>query len=512
MIKPARIILDYPMPVSRSWSWRDNWVTSYDSSYALFSKFAMLNVLTAREVAQVFVSTTCGKRTAILAFPNVDLRDSSAFDLVGMSRIMRREVSDIQKSFLVEMLPNSRRKSADHLRWCTKCASTGFHTPIFQLLIVTDCPIHGIPLQAACKKCNTQIPYRFCHEAISSPFSCPSCCAPLGNLIRNPDNQVFRTTPMDIGPLVNVVKLLTFEDQILPVKHELNRQRKALGLGEVIMSQSDWRRKESEYTGFVIQVLHALVAEQDEHQRPLPLVPVTEVCRGEIAEAVIRPKRHRQRAKCRPLKSPSTIVKESWDDRLRGLYDVYKGIRRYIWRHIVHDHQACIHAAALKLWWHMEGEVTSPFCPVAETFLRWRMFWEGCGVPGRLLSSLSQAPLGIMGWHAESAPICAPGWSRSSEDWVIERIFANTCISTFRDMAQTALGNVKKQKFVWSRHSMTGNFDFYWAVTGQDSRRKPLRIYLSHKEFDDPIRKLVSYQSDKLHLQRHVESLATIQR
>lgn len=512
-MKAARIVLDHVEPFLRSWCWRDEWLTGYDSSYGLFAKFALLNVLTAREVAQVFANPTCGKKTAIVAFPNVDLRDSALFDLVAMSRIMRMDLEQVRQSFLVGLLPNSRRKSIDHLKWCAKCAAVGFHTPIFQLDFVADCPIHGMPLQTRCRNCNAQVPYRFRNEVINSPFACPSCGIPFSRSLRDADTRSFETKPRDYAALANVVKLLVFEDEILSLKMELNRQRKSLGFGEVVMAPADWRRKESEYTGFVIQVLHDLIAEEDAVQYALPLEPMALVTRGTRAEPPTGSGlRKRKPDKLRRAMTPSGLEKQSWDDALWSLYGVYSAVRRHLWRHVVHKHQACITSAAKHLWWHMEGEVTSTMCPVAEAFLRWRIFWEGNGVPQWLFKPLSKPPYGVMGWLAECAPICPAGWSKPSERWVIEHIFANACLSSFRDWLQLAWKRPATQRITWSRHAMTGRFERYWAVTGHDSRERPLRIYLGWSDNEDPIDRLFSYDKGSRHQATHSAQLAAIRR
>lgn len=512
-MKPARIVLDHIDPFVRSWCWRDEWITGHDSSYGLFAKFAMLNVLTAREIARIFVSPTCGRKTAIVAFPNVDLRDSSTFDLVAMSRILRMDMDKVRQAFLIGLLPNSQRKSTDHLRWCTKCAAVGFHTPIFQLGVMSDCPIHGLPLQSRCRKCNATVPYRFRHEVITSPFACSSCGTDFARSLRDADTRSFRMSRRNYAALTNVVKLLIFEDEILPVKLELNRQRKSLGFGEVVIAPADWRRRESEYTGFVIQVLKGLAAEQDPQQNPLPLEHIIEITHGTKAEPPPRGAHRKRRSKKQQIpETPSALEKQSWDERLRSLYVVYNSIRRRLWRHVVCDHQVCILAAARHLWWHMEGESTPPICPIAEAFLRWRIFWEGCGVPQLLYRPLSKPPYGIMGWQAESAPICPAGWSRPAEQWVIDHIFANACLSSFQDWLQIAWDNRSRKNILWSRHAATSRFACYWAVTGCDSWLKPLRIYFGRPEIADPLHVLASYEKNQSHISKHLMQLAAIRR
>jgi hypothetical protein len=52
------------------------------------------------------------------------------------------------------------------------------------------------------------------------------------------------------------------------------------------------------------------------------------------------------------------------------------------------------------MWWHMEGEQTNAFCPVAEALLGSRMYWEGCGTPRLLFGRVVTDPLGLADWLA----------------------------------------------------------------------------------------------------------------
>ena len=132
-----------------------------------------------------------------------------------------------------------------------------------------------------------------------------------------------------------MIRLFSFEDEMLPVKMELNRKRKLLGIGEVVFASGDWRRIESEYTGFVIQVLDDLEVEGSGVQRALSFdqVSVTvkrTACRPE-RPGVDRRKRAR-RAKAPPDIQSSSALKRGWDDRLRASYQLYGAVRRHLWR------------------------------------------------------------------------------------------------------------------------------------------------------------------------------------
>lgn len=114
-MKRARIILDHPIKLEKSWCWRDDWVTGYDSAYALLSKFGKLNAMGAKELAELFIDRKCGQRMAILRAPKVDLRSGQLFDLNEMARILRIDQEGYDRLFC---LIASRTAGGSRVRYC----------------------------------------------------------------------------------------------------------------------------------------------------------------------------------------------------------------------------------------------------------------------------------------------------------------------------------------------------------------------------------------------------------
>jgi hypothetical protein len=514
-MKPARIVLDQPVQLEKSWCWRDDWVTGFDSAYGLLSKFAKLNAMGARELAQLFIDRGCGQRTAIVRAPKVDLRTCSFFDLTEMARVLRLDPEHLRHAFLLDRLTNSLRRSSDVLRWCPRCANAGFHSPVFQLDLLAACPAHGRTIRSRCPKCRAQIPYRLQPDVFAEPFCCPSCNADLAPALRDPKTRSLQMREPETAWITNMTRLFSFEDEMLPVKMELNRQRKLLGIGEAVFASGDWRRIESEYTGFVIQVLDDLEAERSGVQRALSFdqVSVTvmsTVCRPERL-GVDRRKRAR-RAKAPPDIQSSSALKRGWDDRLHASYQLYGAVRRHLWRHVVHEHQDCISTAGHHLWWHMEGEHTASFCPIAEAFLRWRMFWEACGTPCYLFAPMRKDPFGLAVWMASGAPVCPAGWTWEAEQWVSDHVLGRTCLGSFRDFLDIALRDRERDRIDWDGHALSGRYESYWAVAGRDTLACPVRIY---EQLCAPYQfraVLDEHRADHAHHHEHLTCLACVQR
>jgi hypothetical protein len=430
----------------------------------------------AKEVAEVFVDRGCGKRTAILRAPNVDLRSGEFFDLGQMASILRLDSAQIGHAFLLDTLSNKRRTSGDMLRWCPECAKRGFHTSVFQLDLVATCPLHGCKLRSKCPHCHTPIPYRLRPDL----FTCSSCKFDFAPAPRDPKTRSLQLRPSSTAWITNLVNLFTFEDSIIPVKMELNRQRRMLGIGEAVFSTADWRRVEAEYTGFVTQALNDLAEDAAGAQRSLQYQQMSLTIKRPTLHArrpiVERRKRARPILVTGQLES-SSLLKKSWDDKLRASYLVYSAVRRHLWRHAVRKHRGCAAEAAKQLWWHMEGEKTKAFCPVAEAFLRWRMYWEGSGTPRLLLAPMSKDPLGLISWLGWGAPICPQGWAWEAEQWVSDHVLGRTLLGSFREFLQIALRDHARGKINWHNHALTGKYECYWAIAGKDTHGAPIRIY-----------------------------------
>lgn len=512
-MKAARIILDTPIQVEQAWCWRDDWATGYDSAFGLLSKFARLNAMGARELADVFIHPDSGRRTAILRSPNVDLRSGEFFDKEAMSRHMRLPDEAISQAFLLEKLANSRRHSSEVLRWCPKCAHSGFHSALFQLSVVSVCPAHGQALRNRCHKCRHEVPYALEPKLFSTPFSCPYCGADFAPRLREVNLRSLKMRTQELGWIDNVSQLIAFEDGMIPLKLELSRRRRVLGLGEVAMSSADWGRAQADYTGFVSQVISELQAETRPSQPCLRYVPIDLVSRGTPRITIQgRAKKTRQgKSQEIPIDQRcSRDIKGAWDEQIASSYLVYSSIRRHLWRHLLFKHQRCITSAANHLWWHMEGEKTCAFCPVALAFLRWRMYWEGCGVPRYLLAPMRKDPYGLIAWYATHAPVCPPGWSPQAEHWVANHVLGRSCFGSFREYLEIAIKDAKRGTVEWHSKALTGMFESYWAVSGRDSPARPVRIYQQTGVPFDCSNVLASIQSDASHHLEHAARLGRI--
>lgn len=479
-MKAARIILDQLRPLPPEWCWRDDWYTGLDSAYGLLMKFATLNALTAREIAQIVISKKCGRRTAICANPNVDLRDSSVFDLDVMAQTFRLSAAQVRSAFLWNVVPNSQSKSSDSLRWCGQCIARGFHTSIFQMSLGRCCPIHSTPLQWKCTSCRMEIPYRLRSDVTTKPFCCPHCGRDMAPGLRRDHVKVLIPRELERMRVEHMMAFFRFEDVSLPVKLEINSKRLQLGQGELVIAPAEQGGYLSRYIGFVSHVLHDMGYTDTVSQVPLGIERVERIECGRYRMLLSDDDDgDLQRSWWPEAGDHGGISKVTGEDQLKSIHIVYRALRRHLWRHVVRNHRHCIINASRHFWWHMEGEVTTNFCPIAEAFIRWRMLWEGCGTPRYLYASAKKKePFGLIGWISARPSPCPAHWSAATQFWVADHIFSSACIESFREQLMIAQKNQELGRISWEKEKSAVRYDSYWAVAGCDCKDRPALVYI----------------------------------
>jgi len=477
-MKPARIILDPAAPIEAQWCWRDDWSSGFDSAYSLLMKFALLNQITAKEIARIFVSQNCGKRSVICRRPNVDLRDSSVFDRPLLEGIFRISDDQLRAAFLLDLLPSSSLHSSESLRWCGQCLQQGFHSCLFQIAATAYCPIHQVALIANCQKCAAQIPYRLTSKIFSAPFTCPFCKDDMAPAIRMERRDAYIPRLSEKKFVEQLTNYFQREEKTIPRRTSLKLQRQ-IGRGDLVFSKPDEQGYLSRYIGFMTQVLAMQGYPRPQRQAPLAIERVERTVRGPTRSVMSEDDNEEcDGPSAWNCSGPSVAPRPRLQADLLSIRQIYRSIRHHLWRHHLKKHRACIVAACRHLWWNVGGEVTASFCPVADAFIRWRMMWEGCGTPRYLFGKGEGDPHGIVGWISARPSPCPPYWSEGARLWVLDHIFAATCIESYSAQLVVAQRNQASGKQYWHRHAPVVRYETYWAVAGADTVNHPATVYV----------------------------------
>jgi len=158
--------------------WRRKSISRFESAWALFHKFSLLNVASAPDIRQLFGESHEGtnyawgrKKGYFLALDHIDEE--------SVARIFRLSQKDVDLSQIAPYrIPIDGAVVSDSdiisetLRYCPECISKGYHSPIHQLLYIARCPLHGIELEDLCPRCAKSLPYSFDSKILENPFGC----------------------------------------------------------------------------------------------------------------------------------------------------------------------------------------------------------------------------------------------------------------------------------------------------------------------------------------------------
>lgn len=499
-ISPARIVLDLHEAPEMAWCWRDDWATGWDSIYGLLSKWAKLNSIDAPALVNLFLRGDTGKKVTLIRNPGIDLRNADLLDRQLIASNLRLSPEYVSRAFTADVFPSGHRKIAEFLRWCPECLSNGFHAAVHQIDYLGTCPIHGTRMLTKCPKCHAQQPYQLNRASFEKPFSCCKCGYIFAGLVYEPATKSLQLDATQASCIADTTKLARYADEVLILAFEVDRTSWSRGHGRFAIAKADLLRDYSQYAGFVTSVLDALQA--DRQQFALSLDRVAKVGRGIPALLPNRRKRPE-------WGGGKKGCKFQWAPSLRRYYTLYLAIRRYLWRHVIQGHQKCCRSASEKLWWSVNGSTIPQFCLIAESFLKWRMFWEGCPSPSDLWRTQTNVPRGIVNWINESAPMFHFGWTEEGENWVSGHCFVLKCLSTFRDLLADA-SKVNQGAVSWTQPSFSGAFEIYWAVCGNDNDISPLVLFTQIRSDIDLATISEIYRGGHEHYAWHLKQLATV--
>ncbi len=473
-MQAPRVIIDYELAPHGKWCWLPEWYSGSDSAYCLLAKFSRLNVLTIREVCEIFVEPNAKTGTTFARgrpeYPIVDLRLTKNLSLGRMSSLMKIDPGSLQSGFLDTLFPTASRGAASHLKWCSICAIRGFHSVVFQLDFVHSCPLHNIALRQRCRNCAHHLSYRLHAPGGGRLFCCSRCGTDMAPCLNTPQPGL-RLPDAAASSMASHIDLIRFADRLPTL---IAKCRTALGSPylPVVLSTPDNRRRSLSFRHFVANVLTAVShTNSSEQQTALELLtPVSTFC---------EPKQF-SHSKPKLKSGGGEGIAKNKDEKLMQATATYKAIRRHFWRHHVCQHRACATKAMTFLWWDLEGEKTPVFCPTAMAFLRWRMQWEGRRIPARLAESpeRSWVAYGLLGWISKDIPVASIYWSKRFEAWLNAHLLAAACFDSYRGWLHKYSIEENKPTSLWDSGCEKKFQRRHWACSGRGSPTEPGLLFL----------------------------------
>lgn len=195
-----------------AYAWLSEWEYRHESSLSLVLKFAWANCVQARDLCPVLFGTST------LDNRNVGSHGRTLLDAKWMTRSRSRPQGDMLNKIAAGTLGAlagrwTHKIAADTaIRFCHACLERGFHSPLFQIDGIEQCPIHRTRLSTGCPHCGADTArFAVTPEAVDTPFHCAKCLAPLAGTC-DPrhwvDEWLHRATDDVLGPVAHWVRTL----------------------------------------------------------------------------------------------------------------------------------------------------------------------------------------------------------------------------------------------------------------------------------------------------------------
>jgi hypothetical protein len=155
-------------------TWGNEWILHGESMAGILWRLAFANVLSAGEVKRLISTTSFVPDVG----SNLYLSSTSGVDWTRISEIVGLSQTSFRLSLLGDILEVLRWSPivSRRLRFCRECLRSGYHARYFQILALSDCPIHSEQLLDRCPSCQALTPfYGVCKELLGKAYCCSNC-------------------------------------------------------------------------------------------------------------------------------------------------------------------------------------------------------------------------------------------------------------------------------------------------------------------------------------------------
>lgn len=383
--------------------WRSSWVNPLESLWSILRKFVFFNQATLKQM-QDFFGTDPITRLPWLSRKRLDLRWYGGFDPLllerafGVSRLTLDESTVIP--FVVE--PEHDVLTSKYLRFCPSCLKEGFHSSLYQLLLVRDCPLHEETLEICCQHCHTSVDYTLRSVLLASDVGCSECFA-------RPE------TDIEIRKRFSFTSLE--RDKRLRLAAELLRRR--LRLETIVYPASKWicakssgqgqERRMSRLSRYWMDIVNAEGQTLD--------APADGEC------YVYFDYRSRIPSQNPPARKPTRHIDlaNEFDGEQRI---IMKSIRRSLEKLWLGPHRKCVTYLARRESISVGPQDGKP-CPYANVLILWRLYWQE-------LDKLHHLLLRKRRWRGRGA-LGLHGRGKSFPRELLHRVFAIECLAVLEE-------------------------------------------------------------------------------
>lgn len=157
-------------------TWRNDWISEYESPLSVYDKFCYANVISHSEF---FKNFSCPHNNSI-SFLLIRGLDHNKIENM-ISYPLQSQFHNVKNNLSEDFI--SYANHADdfynkNLYYCNSCSLTGYHSLFFQFKFINECPFHQESLKNNCRVCDQPLTYAFYKSPLISQC-CTNCNEPI---------------------------------------------------------------------------------------------------------------------------------------------------------------------------------------------------------------------------------------------------------------------------------------------------------------------------------------------
>ena len=149
-------------------AWTRGSIAPYTSTWIVVQRFIVLNQPSPQSFEADFIRNDGSGMAMSL---DCAVRPERSLRLSRFCRVTGEDAGSLKGSQVGHYPASLWPLFGRFVVWCPACLAEGFHSVLFSLCGLQQCPVHNLPLEYRCP-CGLTIP----HGKLGSPFHAPGCC------------------------------------------------------------------------------------------------------------------------------------------------------------------------------------------------------------------------------------------------------------------------------------------------------------------------------------------------
>jgi len=453
-------------------NWRPKAVSRFESNWSKIQKFSYLNHIDATIIKTSLCTDEWVSKPHLWGQKDGQLLEKSHLSTAKLASIFQTSEYSINEGWVEPYLVTDLSEQYSYqtkLRYCPECILKGYHSALYQMLWLFECPIHKVPLLSSCPNCGNPIETSLLNKNLTTPYGC-HCKHVLW-----PD----RDSPRWQGALSHQ-QFEVLNDVVISNNEVFNKKKyKYISSGFTAGPYKDIGRYWSpgdplETNGFWAELLtfdHYLCAKQHSSNRTVVSKKMSLDDYMKESNFIIDNAQRTRGIKYYQFKSD---IEEKLN-LLPELYlPIYKAVRRRIVKLFLKKHFNCVqfinnissYPGHTKEW---------EICPIAFAYIKWREFWD------ERVRAYSSSTRYTPNWHPPVAYATNIGgsisidlWLRNIIDsdfpvhpttiWATQHILAQTLVATFIESVLVTYLTDQGEYKVIPKPVIAGNLTPYYIL------------------------------------------------